>query len=91
MDGPIKKYRAGCVEVAIWQRSTKVGEVERKFLSVTIGKSYKDKEGKWRRTGSLGINEIPKALIVLWQAYWFVLYYKDYDKDLEIREEEFKF
>ena len=38
-------------------------------MNVTLQKGYKDKEGVWKNTGKLRVNELPKAILALQKAY----------------------
>ena len=72
---PVKKFKAGGVEVSIWEnefvgRSGEAGVAH----SVKLERRYKDKEGNWQGTGSLKEVDIPKAVLALNKAYeWIVL------------------
>ena len=69
MAGPIKKFSAGGVQVAVWENQGKEG---RRFNSVSIDRRYKDKNDKWKSTGSLKQNDIPKAVLALQRAYEYI-------------------
>ena len=70
---PEKKYRAGGVSAALWKNTAKLSDGrEIETLSVTIDRRYKDKSGNWQSSGSLKLNDIPKALLVLGQAYQYM-------------------
>jgi len=66
---PEKKFRAGAVSITVWKNQTEKGE----YSSIQIDKSYKDKEGKWQKTGSLNTNDLPKAITGLTEAYKYLL------------------
>ena len=57
--------RVGSIEVAIWTNNSGKGD----YKSVTMQRSYKDKDDKWQKTGSLKVNDIPKAVLALQKAY----------------------
>jgi len=63
--GPIAKFTAGNVNVAVWENENKEGN---SFKSVSIEKVYKVGE-EWITTNSLNVNEIPKAVLALQKAY----------------------
>lgn len=67
---PDAKFRAGMISATVWtnQGQTKDGQV-RSFSSVSFEKSYKDKEGAWKSTKSLNVQDLPKASLVLTKAY----------------------
>jgi len=83
MAKPETQFRAGNVSASIF-----VNEYEDKeILNVVLQKSYK-KDGKWENTGSLGINDIPKAMLVLDKAYEYGLTRKQEKKE-DINENPF--
>ena len=69
---PEKKIRAGPISATIWcnksNRSAENGEVG-EYRTISIERSYTDKDGKWQSTNSMRINDLPKAALVLQQAY----------------------
>lgn len=70
MASPVKKFSVGGIQVAVWENDGKEG---RKFYNATFDRRYKDKDGKWQSTSSLGANDLPKAILALQKAYEFML------------------
>jgi hypothetical protein len=71
---PEKKFRAGAICATIWKNKTtsKVGsEVE--YATISLDRNYKDKDGKWQNTGSMRLNDLPKAALVLNHAYEYLV------------------
>lgn len=76
---PEKKIRAIPVTATIWVNEVKTNEGEvRSFRTISLERSYKDKEGNWHNTSSLRVNDLPKATLVLNKAYEYI----------SVREEE---
>ena len=71
---PIKKFRAGGVTAAVWSNPI-VGEegVEGQFMTVTLDRRYKDRDGNWQSLGLLSTYDIPKAVLVLKKAYDYIV------------------
>ncbi len=65
---PEKKFRAGAVSATVWINTSEKGS----FPSIQLGKSYRDKENNWKETNSFNMNDVPKALVVLQEAYKYV-------------------
>jgi len=65
---PDKKFRAGAVSATIWMNTSEKGT----FASVQLGKSYMDKENNWKETNSFNVNDVPKAVLVLEEAYKYI-------------------
>ncbi len=70
---PEKKFRAGAISATVWSndRVSKTGEAIN-MSTVALERSYKDKEGNWKRTNSLTLNDLPKAALVLNKAYEYL-------------------
>ncbi len=67
---PDAKFRAGAVCATVWMNdgTSKDGQ-PRTFASVSFDKSYKDKDGTWKSTKTLNVQDLPKAALVLNKAY----------------------
>ena len=66
---PEKKFRAGAICATVWKNhEVKDGQIS-EYQTVTFERSYKDKEGNWQTTNSLRINDLPRAAVVLQEAY----------------------
>ena len=83
MAAPVKKFRVGAVSCAVWQNDGKDGS---KFFTVTMERRYKDKEGNWKSTNNLGVNDLPKAVLVLQKAFEFALLKESQDVAVEEKE-----
>ena len=66
---PEKKFRAGAVTATIWKNQT---EDNKYYSTVSFERSYKDKNGEWKTTNSLRVNDLPKAAMVISKAYEFL-------------------
>lgn len=75
---PERKFRAGGVSATVWMNSTEKGV----FPSIRLSRSYLDKQNNWKDTNSFNINDIPKAVLVLGEAYRYVSL-KDKEKILD--------
>jgi len=69
-NAPIKKFRAGPISATVWNNHAKEGESE--YKTVSFERNYKDKEGAWKTTTSLRMNDLPKAALVLQKAYEYL-------------------
>ena len=72
---PEKKFSTGAICATIWKNdgtNKKTGEsVE--YRTIQLDRRYKDKEGNWQSTGSLRLNDLPKASLVLQKAYEYLV------------------
>jgi hypothetical protein len=80
---PEKKFRAGSVAATVWANeiASKTGE-KVTFKTITLERSYKDKDGKWKNTGSFRINDLPRAALVLNKAYEYLVFKEKDDKEV---------
>ena len=72
MGNPIKRFKANSITATVWENvyEQKSGQ-ERKLFSVSLEKSYRDKE-EWKKTTNLTVNDIPRAILVYQQAYQYL-------------------
>jgi hypothetical protein len=61
----LKHIRVGGIEATVW-KNTNGGK---EYLSVTLQRSYKDRNGEWKSTHSFRQNDLPKALLALQKAF----------------------
>ena len=73
MGKPVKSFRAGAVEAAIFENERTVGGKKLKMFNVVFRRSYKDKDGNWQNSDSFGINDVPKVELLSKKSYEFLL------------------
>ena len=81
---PVTKFSVrGGIQVSVWMNPAKnsKGEIYPR-PSVNIQKSYKDEDGNYQKTNSLSINDIPRVICALQDAYEYLISYKDASKDV---------
>ena len=69
MAQPEKKYKQGCVSVAIFANGIQVNGATIPRMNVVPQKVYKDKEGNWKNSTNFGVNDVPKLIVALSKAY----------------------
>ena len=63
---PVEKYKKGAVQLSVWENPLKLKDGSQIMSrSVTLQKSYKDKNDEWQQTSSLQERDIPDAQAVL--------------------------
>ncbi|HLC32832.1 MAG TPA: hypothetical protein VJJ82_03330 [Candidatus Nanoarchaeia archaeon] len=71
---PEKRFSTGAISATIWKNSTRSKEgTVFETRSVSLQRRYTDKSGKWQTSSSLRINDLPKATLVLEEAYRFLV------------------
>ncbi len=72
---PEKKFSTGAISATVWKNngtSKRTGEpVE--FRTVTLQRRYTDKDGNWKTSSNLRINDLPRASLVLQKAYEYLV------------------
>jgi hypothetical protein len=70
---PEKKFRASPISATIWTNEVKTKEGEtRLYRTVSVERTYKDKDGAWKSTTSLRTQDLPKAALVINKAYEYI-------------------
>jgi hypothetical protein len=71
--GPEKRFRAGAVSATVWKndRQRATGE-SFSYHTVSLERRYKDQSGNWKSAGSLRLQDLPKAALVLNEAYRYL-------------------
>ena len=72
MTSPIKKFSAGAVHVAVWENETQSAEGSSSYNTISITRRYKAKDGEWKNSSSLRLNDVPKAVLALQEAYKYL-------------------
>ncbi len=70
MSTPIKRFGAGAIQIAVWENETKEGG---KYNTISLQRSYKDKNDEWKSSGSFRVNDIPKAILTLQKTYEYIM------------------
>ena len=74
MSKPEKTFKAGAVRAAVFRNPVaKPGGGEIQMAKVILEVRYRDKAGEWKGTHSLSLNDLPKAILALQQAYAYLL------------------
>ena len=80
MAKPEKVFRAGAVRASIFRNVIHKQGKTIPLPKVVLEVRYKDKEGNWQGTNSLSLNEIPKAMSALRNAYDYLLEHREEPK-----------
>ncbi len=66
---PERKIRSGAISATVWKNEQDTPNGPVAYRTVSFERSYKDKEGRWQSTNKLRSGDIPRALLVLNEAY----------------------
>ena len=79
---PEKKFRSGAIAATIWANSAVRDNKPVTYKTISIQRSYKDKNDEWQNTESFRTSDLPRAILVLQKAYEYLALNSD-----EIEEE----
>lgn len=69
VDKPVQSWKEQGIDCAIWSKQAKNAEGESfTSLSISLSKSYKDKNGEWQRTNYMNTKDLPIAIDLLSKA-----------------------
>lgn len=70
--GPLKSFKAGPIRATVWENPTNKGD-DSTFMSISLDRTYKDKNGQWQKSNTLRTGDLPKATVVLNKAYEYLI------------------
>jgi hypothetical protein len=72
---PEKKFSTGAICATVWKNNgtSKRDGAQVEFRTIQLDRRYKDKDGAWKSTSSLRVNDLPKASLVLNKAYEYLV------------------
>jgi len=70
---PEKKFSTGAISATVWKNSREKDGKVFETHSVSLQRRYTDKKGEWQSTNSLRLNDLPKAALVLDEAYKYLV------------------
>ena len=71
---PSKVFKAGSVSIAVWANEMKDRQGNKfSVYTVAFERNYKDRDGNWKSTNSMRINDIPKLQLVAHEAYEYLV------------------
>jgi hypothetical protein len=80
MSKPEKVFKMGAVRASIWRNVIQRDGRGVPIAKVIIEVRYKDKNGEWKGTNSLSLNELPKAISALQKAYDYLVEHREPDE-----------
>ena len=70
---PENKFRAGPVSASVFVNQFETQTGPKTARNVVLERTYKDKDGQFKTSKSLSERDLPKAILVLQQAYTFMV------------------
>ena len=76
MSKPETVFKVGAVRASVFRNTIKKAGQLIPLPKVAIEVRYKDKQGRWRGTNSLSLNDLPKAILALQKAFDYLTQHK---------------
>lgn len=73
MEKPVKVFKGGNIVVSLWSNRGINDDKEFEYKTISIQKSYKDKNGTWQHTSSFVASDLPKIRLLMDAAYRYLL------------------
>ncbi|MFP4523009.1 MAG: hypothetical protein ACOCQQ_00025 [Candidatus Nanoarchaeia archaeon] len=81
---PEKSFRASPVNATVWANETTSSDgTPRLFRTISLERNYKDKDGSWKSSHSLRVNDLPKAILALEKAYEYIAFKEEKDSIIQ--------
>ena len=77
MSKPETVFKVGAVRASIFRNTIQKSGQFIPLPKVAIEVRYKDKNGQWKGTNSLSLNDLPKAILALQKAYEYLMEHKE--------------
>jgi hypothetical protein len=74
---PEKVFKVGAVRASIFQNTITHKGKQVTMPKVALEVRYRDKTGQWKGTHSLSLNDLPKAILALQQAFEYLASHRD--------------
>lgn len=71
-NAPEKKFVAGGISATVWANEKELNGSAVAVHTISLTRTYKDRDGQWKQSASMRINDIPKAQLVLEKAYEYL-------------------
>ncbi|MBW3019795.1 hypothetical protein KY334_00730 [Candidatus Woesearchaeota archaeon] len=68
-----KKFSTGAISAVVWNNEAKDSEGKStEFKTISIDRRYQDKDGNWKSTSNLRVNDLPKVVLVANKAFEYL-------------------
>lgn len=65
-----KRFSTGSINATVWKNNS--AQDQEPYHMVSFERSYKDKNGNWKTTKNLRVKDLPRAALVLEEAFRFL-------------------
>ncbi len=81
---PERVFSTGAVHVSVWKNESVKDGNKSEFRTISLQRRYTDKNGEWKSTSTLRVNDLPRAALALNKAFEYIVMK---GQDTEITEE----
>ena len=72
MNQPIRRFRAPPISASVFQNEAS-NDTQRVFYTVSLQRTFKDRDGNFQHTCSFRVEDLHKAVLVLERAYAYLV------------------
>ena len=62
---PERTFRLGLISATVWRNEVETEAGIADIRNVKLQRSYREENGEWKSTGSMGVHDLPQAIRVL--------------------------
>ena len=73
MKAPLKRFQVGACTATVFGNEVETANGKVVQMHVVLQRAYKDKDGNFQNTSNFGVNDVPKAMLALHEAYRYVM------------------
>lgn len=73
MAQPEKRFKVGACTASVFVNEVTTQNGPTQMKSVSLQRTYKDKDGNFQSTSSFGANDMPKAMLAMQKAYEYLM------------------
>jgi hypothetical protein len=70
---PEKVFSTGAIHVSVWKNESIKDGNKSEFRTVSVQRRYADKNGEWKSTSTLRINDLPRVTLALNKAFEYLV------------------
>jgi hypothetical protein len=67
-----KKFSAGGISATVWSNEKLINGQKVDMKSISLQRTYKDREGNWKHSSNMRVTDLPKAQLVIEKAYEYL-------------------
>lgn len=69
---PVKKFKAGSIDVSVWENPKEINGKEAVLQSISIQRSFKDSKGEWQHSASFRKADLPNVILTTQKAFEYL-------------------